>query len=136
MRPYKQVLLYRRDLKMRKGKIAAQCAHASVGVLLRPSLRAHPPGTRPLPVSLTEAAEHWLRYGQAKIVLSVEDEEMLLRAHQLAVEAGLPTIVITDAGHTEFKGVPTRTTVAIGPAPVALIDAITGPGGAIPTKLA
>ncbi len=136
MRPYKQVLLYRRDLKMRKGKIAAQCAHASVGVLLRPALRAHAPGTRPLPVDLTEASEQWLRYGQAKIVLSVEDEQTLLQAHALALEACLPTIVITDAGHTEFRGVPTRTTVAIGPAPVAAIDAITGPGGAVPTKLA
>ena len=33
--PVKQVLLYRRDLKMRKGKIAAQCAHASLAVFLR-----------------------------------------------------------------------------------------------------
>ena len=136
MRPYKQVLLYRRDLKMRKGKIAAQCAHASVGVLLRPALRAAAPGTDPLPVALGPVTEAWLRYGQAKIVLSVDDEAALLKAHMLALEAGLPTIVITDAGHTEFKGVPTRTTVAIGPAPVAAIDAITGPDGAIPTRLA
>jgi len=136
MRPYKQVLLYRRDLKMRKGKIAAQCAHASVGVLLRPALRASAPGTDPLPVPLGPVTEAWLRYGQAKIVLSVDDEEALLKAHALALEAGLPTIVITDAGHTEFKGVPTRTTVAIGPAPVADIDAITGRDGAIATKLA
>lgn len=136
MRPYKQVLLYRRDLKMRKGKIAAQCAHASVGALLRPALRATPPGTNPLPVHLTPAAEHWLRRGSAKIVLSVDDEEALVRAWELAIEAGLPAILITDAGHTEFKGVPTRTAVAIGPAAVADIDAITGPDGAVKTKLA
>lgn len=135
-RPYKQVLLYRRDLKMRKGKIAAQCAHASVGVLLRPALRASPVGTDPLPVPLGGVTEQWLRFGQAKIVLSVEDEEALLTAFGLALEAGLPTIVITDAGHTEFKGVPTRTVCAIGPAPVEAIDRITGKDGAVPTKLA
>lgn len=136
MRPFKQVLLYRRDLQMRKGKIAAQCAHASVGVLLRPALRAHAPGTNPLPVALSPEAEHWLREGAAKIVLSVEDEEALVKAYRLAVDAGLPAILIMDAGHTEFKGVPTRTAVAIGPAAVAAIDAITGPGGLIDTRLA
>jgi PTH2 family peptidyl-tRNA hydrolase len=135
-RPYKQVLLYRRDLQMRKGKIAAQCAHASLSALLRPAVRASPPGTRPLPLPLTEEAEQWLRYGQAKIVLSVDDEAALLTAFQLATEAGLPCAIITDAGHTEFKGVPTRTAVAIGPAAVEVIDAITGPGGAVATRLA
>lgn len=44
--------------------------------------------------------------------------------------------MIRDAGKTEFKGVPTRTAVAIGPAPVEAIDLITGPEGQVATKLA
>lgn len=135
-RPYKQVLLYRRDLKMRKGKIAAQCAHASLSALLRPAVRATTPGTNPLPVPMSHEADQWLRFGQAKIVLSVDDEEALMTAHAAALEAGLPCSLITDAGHTEFKGVATRTALAIGPAAVADVDRITGPEGLVKTKLA
>ena len=130
--PVKQVLLYRRDLKMRKGKIAAQCAHASLAVFLRRGAitQGH------LVVPIEEAMERWITKGSAKVVLSVEDEEALVRAHTLAVEAGLPCALIRDSGKTEFKGVPTRTAVAIGPAPAAAIDAITGREGAVLTKLA
>ena len=51
-------------------------------------------------------------------------------------QAGLPTALITDGGRTEFHGVPTHTTVAIGPARADQIDQITGPDGAVVTKLA
>jgi peptidyl-tRNA hydrolase, PTH2 family len=34
--------------------------------------------------------------------------------------------LITDAGHTEFKGVPTKTCLAIGPNDVDEIDVVTG----------
>ena len=46
------------------------------------------------------------------------------------------TALVVDAGHTEFHGVPTKTTVAIGPARAEDIDVVTGPEGLIPTKLA
>lgn len=130
--PIKQVLLFRRDLNMRKGKIAAQVAHASLKVFLDRD-RGGPDELR---IAVDPAMAAWCRGPCAKIVLSVESEADLLRAHALAREAGLPTALVTDAGHTEFHGIPTRTTVAIGPAPAAAIDPITGPGGAIPTKLA
>ena len=55
---------------------------------------------------------------------------------EAARERGLPTSLITDAGRTEFGGVPTRTAVAVGPAVVGEIDAITGPEGLVATKLA
>ncbi|HHO52948.1 MAG TPA: aminoacyl-tRNA hydrolase [Deltaproteobacteria bacterium] len=142
----KQVLLYRRDLKMRKGKIAAQCAHASLAVFLR--RRLPPAGVevrrdgvildpeRALVIPMDEAMAAWVTTRFTKIVLSVEDEVALVEAHRLAVEAGLPCALIRDAGHTEFHGVPTLTTCALGPGPVEVIDAISGPGGAIATKLA
>lgn len=149
-RPYKQVLLYRRDLNMRKGKIAAQCAHASLSVFLQRQVPAvavpvAPDGrvgtaaldpARTLVLSLDEVMVAWALRGQAKIVLSVDDEAALVEAHRLALQAGLPTALIRDAGHTEFAGVPTLTACAIGPAPLAEIDRITGPEGAIRTKLA
>ncbi|MCB9684977.1 MAG: hypothetical protein H6738_07860 [Alphaproteobacteria bacterium] len=128
----KQVLLYRRDLNMRKGKIAAQIAHASLKVLLD---RDEGSWDR-LVIPLDEAMASWTRARFAKIVLSVETEEDLVRAHEEARARGLPTALVTDAGHTEFHGVPTRTTVAIGPALAADIDVITGPDGLVATKLA
>lgn len=148
-RPFKQVLLYRRDLNMRKGKIAAQCAHASLSVFLHREIDAlatptasggAPPQpldpTRTMVLDLDPIMLAWARHGQAKIVLSVDDEAALVRAHTLAREAGLPTALIRDAGHTEFGGVPTLTACAIGPARVEDIDRITGPEGAVATKLA
>ncbi|MEM6931068.1 MAG: aminoacyl-tRNA hydrolase, partial [Myxococcota bacterium] len=141
----KQVLLYRRDLKMRKGKIAAQCAHASLAVFLRRQLpREHvtlavggvPFDDDALVVPLDEAMSAWVRARFTKVVLSVEDEAALLRAHELARAAGIACALIRDAGRTEFHGVPTHTTCALGPAPVDVIDAITGPEGAVATKLA
>jgi len=128
----KQVLLYRRDLKMRKGKIAAQCAHASLAVFLRRGTFAQ--GQLRIPID--EAMRRWIERGSAKVVLSVDDEAALLRAHAAAQAAGLPCALIRDAGKTEFKGVPTLTALAIGPAPVEAIDPITGPQGLVATKLA
>jgi len=127
----KQVIAYRRDLKMRKGKIAAQCAHASLGVLTR-SGRVDQALTIPLDGPRT----WWLTRGAAKIVLSVADEPALLDIESLAREHDLPHCLITDSGRTEFGGVPTRTAIALGPAPAPWIDAITGPRGVVETKLA
>ncbi len=128
----KQVLVYRRDLKMRKGKIAAQCAHASMAVFFR---RDEGEIDR-LSIGLDGPMAAWAKGRFGKVVLSVEDEAALVRIHELAANQGLPTALITDAGKTEFHGVPTRTTVAVGPAADVEIDAITGPEGEVPTKLA
>lgn len=128
----KQVLVYRRDLKMRKGKIAAQCAHASIAVFTR---HDQGPADR-MVVPLDGPMAWWTRRSMAKVVLSVETEEDLLKVHAEAKRRLLPTAVIRDAGKTEFRGVPTRTTVAVGPAIVDEIDPITGPGGLVLTKLA
>lgn len=132
----KQVIVYRRDLKMRKGKIAAQVAHASMAVFFNRQARHNKLKGDYLYVPLTGDMASWVNGSFAKIVLSVEDEEALLRTYQEACDRGLPASIITDAGRTEFKGVPTRTTVAIGPAKASEIDKITGPNGIIPTKLA
>lgn len=128
----KQVLVYRRDLKMRKGKIAAQCAHASMAVFFRRKRASLGELVIPLDGPMAE----WSTRRFAKICLSLADESELLAAYEAAQAAGLPCALITDSGRTEFHGVPTRTAIAIGPAANEEIDAITGPQGAFPGKLA
>jgi PTH2 family peptidyl-tRNA hydrolase len=147
----KQVILFRKDLNMRLGKVAAQVAHASMKVFFDRKLGAGqvpailnsgfegelPEGTCDLLVIPTNPPmRDWVWGSFAKIVLSVESEDELLHAYELAKAAGLPTALIVDEGRTEFHGVPTKTTVAIGPAPSEEIDKITGKGGLVQTRLA
>jgi peptidyl-tRNA hydrolase, PTH2 family len=61
-----------------------------------------------------------------KICVRVDSESELLEIARKAEDAGLTVHVITDAGHTEFGGVPTKTCLAIGPDEDEKIDAITG----------
>ncbi len=107
----KQVLVLRKDLKMRKGKMIAQGAHASLRAAFR--YLWHP------------YVWYWLFFSNfTKIAVSVESEEELLEIFQSA--SHLPRALIRDAGRTEFHGEPTYTAVAVGPAPIDKIDAITG----------
>ena len=87
-------------------------------------------------VQLDDAAAAWTNGRSTKIVLSVDDEETLLLARQLATDARLPNALIKDRGLTEFGGVPTYTALAIGPARVSEIDRLTGREGTIATRLA
>ena len=133
MHNIKQIILYRRDLKMRKGKIAAQVAHASMKVFLDRATSSSPSS---MTLHLTPDMATWVRSRFTKIVLSVEDEASLLRAYEEAKARGIPCALIMDSGKTEFHGQPTHTTVAIGPADAELIDPITGREGIIATRLA
>ncbi|BFU18383.1 peptidyl-tRNA hydrolase, putative [Entamoeba histolytica HM-1:IMSS-B] len=110
---YKMVLLVRKDLKMQKGKIAAQCGHAAVGCVLK--------AQKYDPISLNT----WRYYGQAKIALVVDNLQQLEQLEKKAEESNLITKKICDAGRTQV--VPGSITVlGIGPAPVSVIDQITG----------
>jgi PTH2 family peptidyl-tRNA hydrolase len=109
----KQVIVVRNDLNMRKGKMIAQGAHASLAAFME----ADPDDP---------ALLDWLDGAGAKIAVSVPSEEALLDVYERARAAGLPCALITDAGRTEFGGVPTRTAVAVGPAWSDAVDAITG----------
>lgn len=104
----KQVIIIRQDLKLPKGKMAAQAAHASVEATLR---------------SEKEIVRDWRGSGMAKIVLKVADEKELLKINQIAKDANLVTAVITDAGKTVIAP-GTRTCMAIGPDEEDEIDAI------------
>lgn len=127
---HKQVLVVRKDLNMRKGKIGAQVSHASVKSLLDQEVHGivgkilRRFGFRLL--KLDNPTRTWLDGLFTKVCVSVGSEEELLEIMNKAEILGIRTARIIDSGLTEFKGVPTRTCVAIGPAPNHIIDMITG----------
>lgn len=127
----KQVIVVRKDLKMRSGKIAAQVAHASMKVLLDRELKVkkdpmHPVQTTDTMTIDISGMEPWLHGAFTKICVYVESEEDLLEIVEKAKMARLPNALIKDAGLTEFHGVPTLTCAAIGPADNDKLDLITG----------
>jgi PTH2 family peptidyl-tRNA hydrolase len=113
----KQVIVMRNDLNMRKGKMVAQGSHASGAFLMQKLLNGQ---------KLTKEEVEWTESGYAKICVRCDSEEELLDIFQKAKDAMLTVHMITDSGRTEFNGVPTKTCLAIGPAPAGKIDKITG----------
>ena len=103
---------------MRKGKMVAQGAHAWMRAILNGARREGDVLCIPLD-------EPWLCGRFKKICVSVDSESELLKLHQQALDAGLITALIRDAGLTEFGGVPTYTALAIGPDEDAKIDELT-----------
>jgi PTH2 family peptidyl-tRNA hydrolase len=76
-------------------------------------------------IPLDERNEPWLCGRFKKICVSVNSESELLKLHQRALDAGLITALIQDAGLTEFGGVPTYTALEIGPDEEAKVDELT-----------
>ncbi|MBU0758116.1 MAG: peptidyl-tRNA hydrolase Pth2 [Nanoarchaeota archaeon] len=107
---YKQVILIRADLKLPKGKMAAQAAHASVDAVLK---------------SDKTLVKKWRALGMGKIVVKVQDEKDLYKYIQEAKNSGMSTSVITDAGRTVVEP-GTVTCGAIGPDKEEYIDKLTG----------
>ena len=129
---YRQIIAVRKDLKMRKGKLAAQVAHATTKLLMNKLSWTEPchesMGDRKRFVFLLGPKEGgWLLSGKAtKIVVGVEGEEELLALIDKSKEMKIPYQDIIDAGLTEFNGVPTRTCVGFGPALQEELDPLTG----------
>jgi PTH2 family peptidyl-tRNA hydrolase len=111
----KQIIVLRKDLNMSPGKAAAQACHASLTAYLLSE------------VYHRKDAEDWLKGGQTKVIVQVEDEAALI-----ALEAKLKEdkktmnryALIRDAGHTELKG-QNLTALGIGPIPADKIDPYT-----------
>lgn len=128
----KQVLVVRKDLNMRKGKIGAQCAHAAMKVFFdRKSIntrkdRGGEVVGYELKVQLTEDMHQWVTGIFTKICVYVNSEEELLALKAKADALHLPTALVEDNGLTEFHGQLTKTVLAIGPADSSLIDTVTG----------
>lgn len=133
----KQMIVMRRDLKMRKGKIAAQAGHACVEAVLMALVREgrldevrvtpdqswvylEDAGTPATPLS------DWFDAGVAKVCVYVDSEEELLDLAARGRELGFAVALIRDAGHTEFHGEPTYTCLAFEPLAAEQIDPLTG----------
>lgn len=106
---FKQAILVRQDLKLPKGKLAAQASHASVEALLK---------------SDKDDIASWRKEGMKKVVLKVADEAELFKYKQMAEDAGMVTGLIIDAGKTVVAP-GTTTCLGIGPAKEEKIDKIT-----------
>jgi PTH2 family peptidyl-tRNA hydrolase len=119
----KQVIVMRKDLNMRKGKMIAQGAHASLKVLT--DRKRDSDGTS-YTIELTPAMAAWLTGRFTKVCVSVDTEAALDAVVERARAANVPVALIVDAGKTEFHGVPTKTCCAVGPAWSDEVDAITG----------
>jgi PTH2 family peptidyl-tRNA hydrolase len=129
----KQVIIIRKDLKMRRGKEVAQGSHASMAFLTH---RIQQNWGYKLDETLFSVAEmEWIRTNFRKIVLVCNSQEELLAIESAAKDAKIVSELITDSGLTEFGGVPTMTALALGPDKDEKIDAITGPEGKFPLKL-
>lgn len=107
---YKQIIIVRNDLKMKKGKMAAQVAHAAVKNVLK---------------SKKTILEMWDNEGMKKTILKVDNINELLKYKKESEKEGLVTSLIKDAGKTYFNK-PTITCLGIGPDKEEKIDKITG----------
>ncbi|MEK6949752.1 MAG: peptidyl-tRNA hydrolase Pth2 [Nanoarchaeota archaeon] len=107
---YKQVILVRQDLKLPKGKLSAQVAHASLECALK---------------SDKKLMEKWREQGSKKIILKVEDEKELFKYMSMLENEGIKVALIKDAGHTVVEP-GTITCLGAGPDLEDKIDKITG----------
>jgi PTH2 family peptidyl-tRNA hydrolase len=107
---YKQVIVVRRDLKLDKGKLAVQVAHASLE-----AYRESSPGLR----------REWEESGEKKVVVRVESLREMLELHKKARRLGLPCSLVRDAGKTQVRP-GTITALGIGPCRDEDLDRVTG----------
>jgi peptidyl-tRNA hydrolase len=106
----KQVIVVDESLRLPRGKLAAQAAHAAVAAYRS---------------AAADDRRAWIAEGMPKIVVACASEFELVAIHARAAEAGLPAELVRDAGRTAVpEG--TATCVGIGPAEDSRIDAVTG----------
>lgn len=119
----KQVIIIRKDLNMRKGKMISQGSHVSMKVFLDLCQKSN--NTYTFNFEPDSDWDRWLNGLFTKIVVSCDSEKELEELYQQAKDKGLSCSMIVDAGLTEFHGEPTKTCIAIGPADPKDIDEIT-----------
>lgn len=107
---YKQVIVVRTDLKMSKGKTAAQASHAAVDVLDKVD---------------GKIISFWKKNGQKKVVLKVGSEDALIELKEKCSKFKIPCSLIKDAGRTEIEQ-GTITALAIGPDTEERVNKVTG----------
>ncbi|MFA5382750.1 MAG: peptidyl-tRNA hydrolase Pth2 [Candidatus Micrarchaeia archaeon] len=98
----KQVIVIRNDIKLGKGKLAGQVAHASVA------------GYRNVKQNTPQIIDKWEMEGEKKVVVKVEGEKELMDLFQRIKDKKIPVALIRDAGLTQITP-GTKTCFAIGP---------------------
>ncbi|KAI5950953.1 hypothetical protein KGF54_004027 [Candida jiufengensis] len=115
----RMTLVIRQDLKMGKGKAAAQCSHATLSLykkITNPSSDAYNP----------EMVKRWeYGNGQAKITLQVPNQEEMDLLFAKAISLGINACIIHDAGRTQIAA-GSATVLGLGPAPKKILDDVTG----------
>ena len=106
----KQVIVVNGALDLPRGKMAAQVAHAAVGAFLS---------------AAPQNQMDWLRQGMPKVVVQCASEDDLRAILAEAEAAGLPAMLVRDAGKTVVQA-GTATCVGIGPDLADRIDPLTG----------
>lgn len=119
----KQVIVVRRDLNMRKGKMCAQVAHAAMMFITRNNKSENP---MRIEVDLTQPEADWLQNSFTKIVVGCDSEHELIDLMGQARSADIEVHACIDNGATEFNGVKTLTCAAFGPDDDEFINKITG----------
>ena len=109
----KQVIIVRKDLKLGKGKLAAQVAHASLSSCLKVMKKDK------------KLFNSWMKTGAKKVVLRVKNVNELLEYKKIADKNKVANALITDAGRTQIKP-GTITCLGIGPDLKEKIDKISG----------
>lgn len=109
----KMVFVINHELKMGKGKIAAQVGHAAVKATLKSG------ETRP------ELLDAWLSTGQKKICVKADDARQIEQIEQEAKQHNVLSSKIHDAGHTQIPA-GSLTVLALGPDENEKLDALTG----------
>lgn len=97
-------------MKLSKGKLAAQVAHASLSAFLNANILAR---------------RKWLKHGQKKVILKVSSLDELIDIEKKVNKSKLSYSLIKDAGLTHIPP-GTITTLGIGPESEDKIDGITG----------
>lgn len=114
----RMTLVVRQDLKMGKGKAAAQCSHATLALykkMMSPASAAYNP----------TMLQRWERgNGQAKITLQVPNQEDMDMLYAQAISLGVNCAIIHDAGRTQIAA-GSATVLGLGPAPKVVLDRIT-----------
>ncbi len=106
----KQVIVVRADLKLQKGKMSAQVAHASLEAALKTDRRK---------------VDEWRKSGGKKVVVKAKDEAELIGLQRKAEESKMKSALIRDAGKTALQP-GTVTCLGIGPEEEKKLDRITG----------
>ncbi|KAJ3108667.1 Dual specificity protein phosphatase cdc14a [Phlyctochytrium planicorne] len=110
---YKVLVAVRKDLAMKKGKMAAQASHGVVGVTMLAFENDE------------ESLALWQSEGSKIDIRGIDSEKELISLHHAALNSNIITQIIEDEGRTQIAA-GSLTVVGIGPGPSDEIDKIAG----------